>query len=287
MSRELADVVGRSILATLDLAEKYPTPESNPKGAFGRDLEAIATAPAGSAEVRGRLHAILIDTVGMFLAHAIDHTRALANDMNREPVPVWSPLTLCRAVQESTVWMCHLLDPPASTETRLCRIAALWIDDSQPARTAASTFGSEHAADVDAHHQFKLTELTAGGLTVDLDARQRPVRVRLETARAQVGLNLTDEVTKLTPTGAPSPYRPGSGAAHSRPWMLERSATKTRDGQLVGEGATAGTAALTVMICMLAWVSAWGGYFGLDVTQQLEEMRSTMTNFARHGVALA
>ncbi len=133
---------------------------------------------------------------------------------------------------------------------RLCGIAALWIEDSRPARTAASTIGAEHAADVDAHHQFKLAELMAGGFAIDVDARQRPLRVRLENAEAHVGLNLTHEVTKLMPAGAPSPYRLGSGAAHSRPWMLERSATRTQDGQLIGEGATAGTAALTVMICM-------------------------------------
>lgn len=99
----------------------------------------------------------------MFLAHAIDHIRALANDMPRDPLPIWSPLTLCRAVQHSTVWMVHLLDPAISTDSRLCRLAALWIDDSQPARTSALTFGAEHAAGVDDYHGLKLADLEVGG----------------------------------------------------------------------------------------------------------------------------
>ena len=206
--------------------------------------------------------------------------------MLRDPMPIWSPLTLCRAVQESAVWMCHLLDPSINTDTRLCRLAALWLDDSQPARTAASTFGPEHAAGVDDYHSFKLAELEAGGFTIDLSLDQRPVRVRLGNAIAPFRLNLTDEVTRLMPEGAPSPYRLSSGAAHGRPWMLERSVTRTDDGQLRGEGSTSGMAAMTVMLCMRAWVTAWGGYFGLDVTDQLSEMRAAMEAFAREGIKL-
>lgn len=58
--------------------------------------------------------------------------------------------------------------------------------------------------------------------------------------------------------------------------MLERSATKTTDGQLVGEGSTSALAALTVMLCMQAWVTTWGGYFGLDITGQLTDIRALM-----------
>jgi len=286
MPRDLASLIARSILASLDHAESYPPPGDSPSGAFARDLGAIKEAPEAAREVRSTLHATLVDTVRMFLAHAIDHTRALANDMQRDPVPVWSPLTLSRAVQESTVWMYHLLDPSISTETRLYRTAALRLDDSYPARAAASTFGAEHAADVAEHHKFKLTELAAGGFTIDIDDRQRPVRVRLGHAAAPLRLNLTDEVTRLMPEGAPSPYRLSSGAAHGRPWMMERSATRTDDGRLVGEGSTSGAAALAVMLCMDVWVTAWCGYFGLDATRQITALHTVTEDFAREGVAL-
>jgi hypothetical protein len=248
MSRDLASLVARSILTSLDHAESYPEPYG-PSGAFKRDLDAIADAPEDARRVRDRLHGTLVSVVETFLAHAVDHIRALANDMLRDPLPIWSPLTLCRAVQESTVWMVHLLDPAISTDTRLCRLAALWIDDSQPARTSAMTFGAEYAAGVDEYHGFKLAELEAGGFAIENGRDQRPARIRLGDAVAQLKLNLTDEVTRLMPDGAPSPYRLSSGAAHGRPWMLERSVTRTDDGQLVGEGSTAGTAALTVMLC--------------------------------------
>ncbi len=283
MSRDLASLVARSILTSLDHAESYPKADG-PSGAFKRDLDAIADAPEDAREVRDRLHGTLVSTVGMFLAHATDHIRALANDMLREPLPIWSPLTLCRAVQESTVWMVRLLDPAISTNIRLCRSAALWIDDSQPARTSAMTFGAEHAASVDEYHRFKLAELEIGGFAIEVGRDQRPARVRLGDAVATLKLNLTDEVIRLMPEGAPSPYRLSSGAAHGRPWMLERSVTRTDDGQLAGEGSTAGTAALTVMLCMRAWVTAWGGYFNLDVTGQLADMRAAMESFAAEGM---
>jgi hypothetical protein len=285
MSRDLASLVARSILASLDHAESYPELDG-PSGVFKRDLDAIAEVPEDARRVRDRLHGTLVSVVEMFLAHAIDQTRALANDMLRDPLPIWSPLTICRAVQESTVWMVHLLDPAISTDTRLCRLAALWIDDSQPARTAAMTFGAEHATGVDEYHGFKLAELEVAGFAIEIGRDQRPARVRLGDAVVPLKLNLTDEVTRLMPDGAPSPYRLSSGAAHGRPWMLERSVTRTEDGQLVGEGSTAVMAALTVMLCMSAWVTAWGGYFNLDVTGQLTDMRAAMKSFAADGAKL-
>src|SRR5579863_802610 len=115
MSRDLASLVARSILISLVYAESYPKLDG-PSGAFKRDLDAIAAAPEDARQVRDRLHGTLVSTVGMFLAHAIDHIRALANDMLRDPLPIWSPLTFCRAVQESTVWMVHLLDPAIGTD---------------------------------------------------------------------------------------------------------------------------------------------------------------------------
>lgn len=88
------------------------------------------------------------------------------------------------------------------------------------------------------------------------------------------------------PKGAPSPYRLSSGAAHGRPWMLERSATKTADNQLVGEGSTTATAAFTVMFCMEAWAAAWGGYFGLDVSDHLAAIDKAMRILGREGSAM-
>ena len=107
-----------------------------------------------------------------------------------------------------------------------------------------------------------------------------PAPIRLGDGVAPLKLNLTDEVTRLMPDGAPSPYRVSSGAAHGRPWMLERSVTRTDDDQLVGEDSTAEMAAVTVMLRMRAWVTAWGGYFNLDVTGQLADMRATMKSLA-------
>jgi hypothetical protein len=97
MSRDLAGLVARSILASADVAEGCPELVA-PSGSFKRDLDAIADAQPEAREVRGRLHGTLASTVEMFLGHAIDYVRSLANDMLRDPLPIWSPLTWLGAV---------------------------------------------------------------------------------------------------------------------------------------------------------------------------------------------
>lgn len=287
MSRQLANLIARSTRDCLTHADAFNVPPGYvPAGAFRIDLDAVNTAPVKAREVRSNLLATMNEAVGMFLAHAVDHVRALENDLQRDPMPIWSMLTLCRAVQESTVWMCHLLDPLINTNQRLCRIAAQWVDESRLARASAATFGAEHAAEVQMYHGFKLSELEVGGFTIDLSDRGRPIRVRLDQESALLELNLTEAVSRIMPEGAPSPYRLSSGAAHSRPWMLERSATKTAEDQLVGEGSTAAMAAFTVMFCMEAWVTAWGGYFGLEMSDQLAAIDRTMRVLGREGTAM-
>jgi len=45
-------------------------------------------------------------------------------------------------------------------------------------------------------------------------------------------------------------------------------------------------AALTVMLCMQASVTAWGGYFGPDVTDPLAAIVKVMQEFGPKGMAL-
>src|ERR1700751_2126004 len=74
MTRELADLIGRSVLVGLEYAESYPNPSGRPSGTFAHDLTAIDAVSSESArEVRGKLHATIIEIISMLLAHATDH----------------------------------------------------------------------------------------------------------------------------------------------------------------------------------------------------------------------
>lgn len=87
MSPELARQIGRSISDSLLHADAFNTPSGYvPAGAFRRDVEAVNAAPVRARDVRGNLLATMTEAVGMF--------------------------------QESTVWMCHLLDPSVGTDLR-------------------------------------------------------------------------------------------------------------------------------------------------------------------------
>jgi hypothetical protein len=111
----------------------------------------IAAAPENLREVRASLYATVIDTVAMFLAHAVDHIRALAKDMHRDPVPIWSPLTLCRARTRSA---CSRRGGPARAQlAELFARAGLgdalgnqaWAIISQPASAALTGRDVGHA----------------------------------------------------------------------------------------------------------------------------------------------
>jgi hypothetical protein len=67
--------------------------------------------------------------------------------------------------------------------------------------------------------------------------------------------------------------------------LLERSANRGPKGTLTGEEATAKAAtAPTVMDCLKARVTAWEGYEGLNVTEQVSTIRETMTSLVRDGM---
>jgi hypothetical protein len=256
-------------------------PGYTPGGAFRTDRDAVNAAPPEKRRVQDRILATGMEGADLAFTNAQDHISALESDLLRDPAPIWSTLTLCRAILESTVVGCHLLDPSVTTNVRLARMAALWLDDTSLAERSAGTFGVEHAEEVREYGQFKLSELSVGGFSVDRDAKNRPVRVQFGDASAPLSLNMTDAATKLLPAGMPSSYRLGSGAAHSRPWLLERSATKTPSGEYVGEAATAEAASLTAMFCMEAYVSAWGPYFGLQVNESLGAMEAARLMLGR------
>jgi len=237
LSRELADIIARSIAQCITQADAFTlaTETYQPAGMFASDLQAINELDGEHKRVRDGLHATIISTVGMILAHALDHIRSLHGDLQRDPVPIWSPLTLSRAVLESTVLMCHLLEPTIGTEERLCREAALWLDDTQYAATAAATFGDDHTQSVRDYHRFKLGELEAGGFTVEVDGNQRPLRVRLGEQRAELRLNITDQAARILPQGrhhrtgsALAPRTVGHGFSNAAPPLDPKEALSGR-----------------------------------------------------------
>lgn len=75
----------------------------------------------GNAEgPRPGIHATGIEGAHLALLNAEDHIRALERDVLRDPAPIWSPLTLCRATLESTAVNRCKLPPARSLRHRQC-----------------------------------------------------------------------------------------------------------------------------------------------------------------------
>lgn len=133
LSRDLAQLIAVSLATYLAQADSFESAEisQQPAGVLKEDLAATSVMSPDVRDVRGRLLATGLDTVLLVQGHMVDHIRSLEQDLRRDPVPIWSTLTLARAVLESTALLCHLLDTSVSTEARLCRVAAQWLADTQ------------------------------------------------------------------------------------------------------------------------------------------------------------
>jgi hypothetical protein len=97
LSPKLASLISQALASCRRLADDAVAPSGSayrPLGAFKTDLEVINSASADESDVRSRVHSTGIHGADLARASAFDHVHAIENDVLREPVPIWSALTL-------------------------------------------------------------------------------------------------------------------------------------------------------------------------------------------------
>lgn len=243
---------------------------------FFRDMAAIRQLPRHEQEVRSGLIVLGISGATVTWASADDHLGTLEADLRRQPSPVWSTMTLARAVQESAVFACYVTEPEISVHERLARIAATWLQDVEyHAMAAPAGHPGRQSARQDRQH--RIDELVRGGFA--LNSATAPTNVSLDGASAPVNLNVTARAKLLMAPDAPEPYRLASGAVHARPWFLSANAIE-QDGAWSTSWATVVSAMVIATSAVRGGVQSLCGYLGLDQSRaRCGEIDATLKAF--------
>lgn len=245
---------------------------------FFRDMAAIRRLPQPAQEVRSGLIGLGMSGANVAWAAADDHLRSLEADLRRHPSPVWSMMTLARAIQESAVFVCYVTEPEISAHERLTRIAATWLQDAGYLAKAAPAWhpGRQSARQ---ERQFRIDELARAGFI--LNPATAPTTVGLDGASAPVNLNVTARAKLLMQPDAPEPYRLASGAVHARPWFLSGNAIE-QDGGWSTSWATVVSAVVIAAGAVRGGVQSQCGYLGLDDAQaRCGEIEATLRAFLK------
>jgi hypothetical protein len=288
LTREAASVLGRfRVLA--DVALRAPDQDAFDRDATSPFRQETAEIDALAEPLRGersRLHAMIVDTADLTKDNALDHARALQHDILMKPPPIWSPLALSRVVMEGVLFSEYLLDPAISLDKRFARVAGVWVTDARHAQKQGEANGAtpEEARGMLDYAQDALRRCQA---TERFNDNGKLVGYSFGNESAPMDLNITERATKAMPEWLPTPYRLTSGAAHNRPWMIARARELSGGNGLVGEAATVMAAVMVSLGCIETVVGLFGTYFGVDVTESLEQMEEERIAFLYRAIAIA
>lgn len=269
-------------------ANAFPDEIGGPDTPFKREAAAFDALPEPTREARRSMHAMILDLGSLSWSNALDHVRALEQDVVMQPPPVWSPLTLSRAVMENCLFFHYLLDPGISGAKRLARCAGLWRTDVDHMEKAARAFGPAQVAEIAKTKDYVLTALRDVGAVERTNSQGRLIGYEVDGEKSGLDINITEEA-KAMPSHLPAPYRILSGAAHGRPWMTNRARMLAEDSEedLVGEAATVMTAVAVVAGALETALKVWRDYVGLDLGDSLEHLNGLYRMFFIDVVNLA
>ncbi|MDX3712744.1 hypothetical protein PV733_28155 [Streptomyces europaeiscabiei] len=268
-------------------AGAFPEEVGGPDAPFRRDAAAFDAQSEPTREARRSMHGMIFDLAQLSWSNALDHVRALEQDVVMQPPPVWSPLTLSRAVMENCLFLHYLIDPDITGAKRLARCAGLWRTDVEHMEKAAKAFGPTQVAEIAKTKDYVLTALGDVGAVERTNPQGRLIGYEVDGEKSGLDINITEEA-KAMPSHLPAPYRILSGAAHGRPWMTNRARMLAEDSNddLVGEAATVMTAVAVVTGALETALKAWRDYFGLDLGDSLEHLNGLYRMFFIEAVNL-
>ncbi len=236
---------------------------------------------------RRSLHSMLLDTADLTKDNALDHVRALEHDILMQPPPVWSPLTLSRVVMEGVLFTEYLFDSTIPLNRRLARVAGMWMTDAAHAQKQAEAYGPEEQAQATQMLTYVQDCLRKCQATERYNKHGKLIGYSIGSESAPMDLNITERAAKTMPTWLPAPYRLTSGAAHNRPWMIGRAKGLANGDGLVGEAATVMAAVMVSLGSVEVVVRAFGEYFGVDLSEALQQMEEERTAFLYRAIGIA
>jgi len=292
ITEELAQEAAAILTRFRELADdalRVEDPEAfgrNTNSVFRREAAELDELPEPLRTERGSLHSLLLETASLTTENALDHVRALEHDILMQPPPVWSPLTLSRVVMEGVLFTEYLFDPTIPLNRRLARLAGMWRTDATYAQKQGEAHGYEsaEAGQMLAYVEDALQKCQA---TERRNGQGKLIGYSFGSESASMDINITERATKVMPDWLPAPYRLTSGAAHNRPWMIGRAKDLAGGDGFVGEAATVVAALMVAFGSIEVAVGVIGEYFGMDVTDALQQMEGERTAFLYRAIGIA
>ncbi|MEU9979546.1 hypothetical protein [Streptomyces sp. NPDC051014] len=289
---ELAQEVAAALAHFRDLAgeafqlQNPDTFDQNTTSVFRREYEQMGTLAEPLREERRKLYSMLIHVADLTKDNAFDHVRALEHDILMDPPPVWSPLTLSRVAMEGVLISEYLLDPTISLAKRLARVAGVWMTDASHQEKQALALGADQpdAAGMKAYVEDCLTKCQ---VMERRNARDKLIGYSVDGEDAPMDLNITERAAQAMPSWLPAPYRMVSGAAHNRPWILDRARNLAGGAGLAGEAATVMAAAAVAMGAIETAVRTFGEFFGVNMSAVLDQMETDQKAFLDRAIDIA
>jgi len=278
--------------------DKYFNACTDPQSPRLSDLAAMKLTPHKLATHQRRLWQKSNHLARLTMANLSDHGNALLQLLRSGDLPLFAHMTLARPTAEAAVIVTHLLDSNITYEERLIRGAALLLENARAQKTLSQDFPPDAqkvlGPAADAELKAIRSQISRGGITVELDKRGKECRLRLGAHAAPMKLEFTTKVATLFPR-RPGAYRVASGAIHSSPRALNaRVSTSTAAGvgfvTSLGEIGGAVTLVLEAIGIVLASYARYNGQTGEDearvTRQRITIITGYMTEYFRFAATL-
>jgi hypothetical protein len=288
ISAEFAQIAAEVLQAFRSLAEQGlgAGAQSGAAGVFVRDVAELDAIPDRDLrEARRGLYSLGIEAGGFAWRQAVDHVRALEHDLQMQPPPVWSPLTLARAALEGAALTAYLFEPRIPLAQRLARGVGLCVTEAANAAKASAASRPEDQAAAEKRREAAERLAAAVGADPWLNRRDKVIGYIIDGERAPLDYQIGPQTKDLLPEWAASAYPLFSGAAHSRPWVIGRSSRAGLGWE--GETATVMAAVTVVAGALEAGIAIWAAYLGTDATDVLAEMAEQRVAFVKRSYTIA
>jgi hypothetical protein len=216
------------------------------------------------------------------LRSSAEMAESIAILLESESASMVSPHVLARAVGEGIMRICYVADATIAPAQTLLRMAAFELATFEGTFTTMRAFGGRHTDELEnALANVKLMHrwLTENGIT-RTSAKREPfsTNLSLEGHVENISFNATAAYERYMPASAWS-YNLGSGATHSRGWMLPSLVGTVEEDALATRADSAATVGHIILDVADALARIGAGHAGINVNTFLRT-----THLRRNGI---
>lgn len=214
-----------------------------------------------------------------------DFVDAIATLFESSSNAVVSSMALARTAGEAVVRFCYVYDPeqpPNRTLARMAAVQLLAIEENLRTAEAFGEYGKDDAAeavkDIEEMHRW----LTENGFQRKPAKREQfTANISLDGAVENISFNATDAFKKYIKVGSWE-WALGSGAVHTRGWLLPNLVGTFSEPPFMGRDEVARSVTLALLELATAFTASIGGHCGLNPDSYLKKIHRRRVAVTAH-----